>query len=264
MTTRADAVNLATNVLDGSNPSEFGFVSLARAVLDMDAEMREWRKLLEECGVILFSAFNKSEIEDALVINGLIKRIDVALNRTVAQQEPALTGQVVVGSSASASPAVATAQSPSAEPAKWCHHCKKDTHNDAECWSTRIGPSPASGTDAPRTEAFLMSWKIDGPESIANFARRLERELAEARRENEQLNVANKQLFEQGQRMFCDKGFLQREIEAVIDEMGPIVGSPERLADPAHIERMNVSRRRAAEKYCKAMLAASTQANLLI
>lgn len=21
---------------------------------------------------------------------------------------------------------------------KWCEHCRKDTHNDAECWSTRV------------------------------------------------------------------------------------------------------------------------------
>lgn len=24
---------------------------------------------------------------------------------------------------------------------KWCKHCQKDTHDDAECWSTRAVPA---------------------------------------------------------------------------------------------------------------------------
>lgn len=28
---------------------------------------------------------------------------------------------------------------------KWCGHCAKDNHNDAECWSTRAIPSTSQG-----------------------------------------------------------------------------------------------------------------------
>lgn len=64
----------------------------------------------------------------------------------------------------------------------------------------------------------------------------------------------------------ADKVLVPREpteemIKAVIAEMGPMVGTPERLADPFHIQRMQASRWDAAERYCKAMLSAAPQPN---
>jgi hypothetical protein len=40
------------------------------------------------------------------------------------------------------------------ENAKWCSHCKTDSHDDAECWSTRIVP------DAPQEP---VAWEITRP-----------------------------------------------------------------------------------------------------
>lgn len=48
----------------------------------------------------------------------------------------------------------------SAPPAKWCAHCRKDTHSDNECWSTRaIGVHDAH--PAPMQMPTAFAWPKD-------------------------------------------------------------------------------------------------------
>lgn len=41
--------------------------------------------------------------------------------------------------------------------AKWCSYCRKDTHNDSECHSTR--PAHRAGDDMPMSLYGLSSWR---------------------------------------------------------------------------------------------------------
>lgn len=99
---------------------------------------------------------------------------------------------------------------PLPEPAKWCSHCKKDNHSDAECWSTRmIRPQggiivpesirkiqdPAAGAEGtPETDEQAMSPKmLEGSGLVVreSVCRRIERDRNRLQRENEELRKTN-------------------------------------------------------------------------
>lgn len=60
---------------------------------------------------------------------------------------------------------------------KYCHHCRKDGHTDAECWSTRVVPSHQPST-------HQVPWpfgKTPPPMTETEIRRIVREELARAR-----------------------------------------------------------------------------------
>jgi hypothetical protein len=50
---------------------------------------------------------------------------------------------------------------------KWCGHCRKADHSDAECWSTRIVPNhPAPVFDLERMNKALAGPRVTLPDDL--------------------------------------------------------------------------------------------------